>query len=65
MLAGAGGDTLAGKPAGQFGEGGGFVGVAAEQLGDQRGLVLDDLIGGAGVGVFADVAVTEGGAGAR
>ena len=49
VLAGAGRHVLVGQPAGQVGDRGAVVGVAAEQLGDQRGLVLDDLVGGAGV----------------
>ena len=56
------GTSWLGQPAGQVGDRGAVVGVAAEQLGDQRGLVLDDLVGGAGVGALADVAVAERGA---
>src|SRR4051812_44964090 len=63
VLAGAGGHARVGQPAGQLGDRGAVVGVAAEQLADQRGLVLDDLVGGAGVRVLGDVAVAERGAG--
>jgi hypothetical protein len=63
VLTSAGRDTLAGEPAGQLGDRGALVGVAAEQLGDQHSFVLDDLIRRAGMGVFADVAVAKRGAG--
>src|SRR5215217_2493530 len=46
VLAGAGGHTLVGQPAGQVGDRSAVVGVAAEQLGDQGGLVREDLVAG-------------------
>ena len=63
VLAGPGGCALAGQPAGQVRDGGAVVGVAAEHLRDQRRLVLDDLVGGAGQVGLADVPVAERGAG--
>ena len=63
VFAGAGGHAGVGQPAGQLGDGGAVVGVAAEQLGDQRGFVLDDLVGGAGVRALADIPVAERGTG--
>ena len=46
----------------QVGDGGAVVGVAAEHLRDQDGLVRDDLVAGPGLGGLADVAVAERGA---
>jgi hypothetical protein len=63
LLAGAGGEALGGEPAAEVGDGGAVVGVAAEHLGDQGGLVRDDLVAGPGLGGLADVAVAERGAG--
>jgi hypothetical protein len=39
------------------------IGVAAKQFGDQRGLVLEDLVGRAGVLALADISVAERSAG--
>ncbi len=55
VLAGPGRDALAGQPAGQVRDGGPVVGVAAEHLGDQRRLVLDDLVAGPGFRGLAEV----------
>src|SRR5271165_5634464 len=46
VLAGAGRHALAAHPAGQVGDGGAAVGIAAEHPGDQHRLVLDDLVPG-------------------
>jgi len=62
VLAGAGGHLLVGEPAGEFGDGGAVLGVAAEQLSDQCGLVFDDLVGGADSRGLTDIAVAERGA---
>jgi hypothetical protein len=58
-LAGARGDAFAGEPAGQVGDGGAVVGVAAEQLGGDRRLVVHDLVSGSAVCGLVDVAVAE------
>ena len=58
-LAGAGGDTGAAQPPGQLSDGYALVGVAAEQPGDDGGLVRHDLIPGGGVIVLAHVPVPE------
>ena len=64
VLAGAGRHALAAQPAGQVGDGGAVVGVAAEHPGDQRRLVLDDLVARRRPRVgLADVPVAERGAG--
>src|SRR5215207_9371187 len=63
VLAGASRHALAGQPASQVGDGGAVVGVAAEQLGDQRRLVLEDLVGGPRMVAFAQVPVAEWGTG--
>ena len=63
FLAGAGAHPLVRQPAAQVGDGGAVVGVAAEHLRDQGGLVRDDLVAGPGLGGLADVAVAERGAG--
>ena len=63
FLAGAGAHPLARQPAAQVRDGGAVVGVAAEHLGDQGGLVRDDLVTGTALGGLADVAVAERGAG--
>ncbi len=61
-LAGAGGGAAAGQPAGQVRDGGPVVGIAAEQLHDQGGLGLDDLVAGPALRGLAQVSVAEGGA---
>src|SRR5262245_62508634 len=62
VLASAGRDALAGEPSGQVRDRGAVVGVAAEQLGHQRRLMLDHLVAGAAFGGLADVVVAERGA---
>ena len=59
VFAGAGGCAGVRQPASQLGDRGALVGVAAKHLGDQRSLVLDNLIGGAGMVALADVAVNS------
>ncbi len=63
VLAGAGPHALAGQPAGQVGDGGAVVGVAAEHLRDHHGLIFDDLVDGSGQVALAYVPVAERGAG--
>src|SRR6266566_3568903 len=58
-LAGSGGDVFAGEPAGQVGDGSAVVGVAAEQLGGDRRLMIHDLVAGSAVSGLAGVAVAE------
>ena len=62
-LPGPGERALVGQPAGQVGDRGALVGVAAEHLPDQAGLVLDDLVGGRGVRALAQVPVAVRGPG--
>ena len=62
FLPGAGAHSLVRQPAAQVRDGGAVVGVAAEHLRDQHGLVRDDLVAGPGLGGLADVAVAERGA---
>ena len=63
FLAGAGAHALVRQPAAQVRDGRAVVGVAAEHLGHQGGLVRDHLVAGTGLGGLADVAVAERGAG--
>src|SRR6516164_1849696 len=63
VLAGAGRHALGGEPAGQVGDGGALVGVAAEHLRDQRGLGLVDLVDSPGLVGLAQVLVAERGTG--
>ena len=58
-LAGAGGDAGAAQPPGQLSDGDALIGVAAEQPGDDGGLVRHDLIPGGGVITLAHVPVPE------
>jgi hypothetical protein len=62
VLTGAGRDPQLAEPAGKICDRGTVVGIAAEQLGDQRRFVLDDLISRAGESALADVPVAERGA---
>src|SRR5665811_2212876 len=62
-LAGAGGHAQAAEPAGQLGDRDPAVGVAGEQVRDDRRLVRHGLVAGFGVLALADVAVAERGAG--
>ena len=59
VLAGPGHRAGGGQPAGQVRDGGAVVGVAAEHLRHQHGLMGDDLVAGGGFGGLADVAVAE------
>src|SRR6478752_3620194 len=59
VFPGPGGHVLLGQPAGQVGDRGGFVGVAAEQLGHQNRFVVADLVDRTGVGGLPDVAEPE------
>ena len=63
LLPGAGAHAVRGEPPAEVGDGGAVVGVAAEHLRDQGGLVRDDLVAGARSGGLADVPVAERGAG--
>ena len=63
FLPGAGAHPLVRQPAAQVRDGRAVVGVAAEHLRDQHGLVLDDLVEGPGPGGLAEVPVAERGAG--